>query len=327
MSLRTRYGVASDVAKPTSEPVFSANDSKADRRTLTWLEIPAWQKDNEYILTGYRRSVAVLTWSSSAGAVVHTPYLDVRSSQAFQADVTQYEVTDYSRLDGLGILQTYTMKQVDIDLRDASVNIHTHLFGGLLFIVFLSTFPSVYFAHYESTTWADFAVFVIFLASAVFCLFSSSFYHTFSVHSHEVSLRCNAVDYAGIVGKVSSESSLSSPLDSNSTAFNTNLAVLTVGSFFPCIYYEFFCDTPLQILYLSLIVVVGMGAAYIVLDPEYRKPTHRGARTKVFIALGLCAVFPVAHGLVTHGIYKLWSEMGFGWLLASGLLYISGALL
>ena len=23
--------------------------------TLTWNEIPAWQKDNEYILTGYRR--------------------------------------------------------------------------------------------------------------------------------------------------------------------------------------------------------------------------------------------------------------------------------
>lgn len=35
--------------------------------------------------------------------------------------------------------------------------------------------------------------------------------------------------------------------------------VLTVGSFFPCIYYEFYCDTHLQILYLSLIVLVGLG--------------------------------------------------------------------
>ncbi|PIL23492.1 hypothetical protein GSI_14803 [Ganoderma sinense ZZ0214-1] len=25
-------------------------------KTLTWLEIPEWQRDNEYILTGYRRT-------------------------------------------------------------------------------------------------------------------------------------------------------------------------------------------------------------------------------------------------------------------------------
>lgn len=69
------------------------------------------------------------------------------------------------------------------------------------------------------------------------------------------------------------------------------------------------------------------GAAYIVLNPEYAKPTHRGARTQVFIGLGLSAVFPVSHLIVSHGIYKLMGEMGFGWLLASGGLYIGGALL
>ena len=63
------------------------------------------------------------------------------------------------------------------------------------------------------------------------------------------------------------------------------------------------------------------------LDREYSKPSHRGARTKVFIALGLSAIFPVVHGLLTHGLEKLLSEMGFGWLVASGALYISGALL
>jgi adiponectin receptor len=68
-------------------------------------------------------------------------------------------------------------------------------------------------------------------------------------------------------------------------------------------------------------------AAYIVLNPEYRKPTHRGARTKVFIGLGLCGVVPVTHGLLTHGFAKMCYEMGFVWLLASALLYITGALL
>jgi len=47
----------------------------------------------------------------------------------------------------------------------------------------------------------------------------------------------------------------------------------------------------------------------------------------VFIGLGLSAVFPVSHLLLSHGSDKLFAEMGFGWLLASGGLYIGGALL
>ena len=35
--------------------------------------------------------------------------------------------------------------------------------------------------------------------------------------------------------------------------------VLTVGSFFPCIYYGFFCDPHLQTFYLTCICVAGIG--------------------------------------------------------------------
>lgn len=56
----------------------------------------------------------------------------------------------------------------------------------MLFAALLFTFPSVYFVHYESTTWMDLAVFTVFLCAAVFCLFSSAFYHTFSAHSKPV---------------------------------------------------------------------------------------------------------------------------------------------
>lgn len=99
----------------------------------------------------------------------------------------------------------------------------------------------------------------------------------------------------------------------------------------------------MQIVYLSTISVAGLGrslhastdsetdsclgASYIVLNPEYRKPTHRGARTAVFIALGLCGVIPVTHGLFAHGYRKFMYEMGFGWLVTSAVLYINGALL
>ncbi|KAI0763120.1 HlyIII-domain-containing protein [Trametes elegans] len=249
---------AQAVRDPNGPPSISVQDVETDAsrgkprsKTLTWLEIPQWQRDNEYILTGYRRATA--SWRVCAASVF-------------------------------------------------GLNIHSHLGGAVLFAAFLLSFRQVYFVHYDSTMWADMAVFVIFLCAAIFCLFSSAFYHTFSAHSEAVAGRCNALDYTGIV-------------------------VLIVGSFYPCIYYGFYCDPHYQAFYLSGITVAGLGAAYIVLNPEYRKPTHRGARTKVFILLGLSGIIPTLHGLVAHGFYTLCYEMGFGWLLASGALYIVGALL
>ncbi|KAH9855334.1 HlyIII-domain-containing protein [Lenzites betulinus] len=247
-----------DVKDPSGPPPISVKaESTSKSKTLTWVEIPAWQQDNEYILTGYRRATA--SWRTCAASV-------------------------------FGYLHNET------------VNIHSHLGGAIIFAALLFSFPKVYFVHYESTTWADMAVFVVFLCAAIFCLFSSAFYHTFSAHSAAVAGRCNALDYAGIV-------------------------VLIVGSFFPCIYYGFFCDPHYQTFYLSGIAIAGLGAGYIVLNPEYRKPSHRGARTKVFILLGLSGIIPTLHGLVTHGFYTLCYEMGFGWLLVSGMMYIVGALL
>lgn len=68
-------------------------------------------------------------------------------------------------------------------------------------------------------------------------------------------------------------------------------------------------------------------ASYIVLSPEYSRPTHRGARTTVFIVLGLSGVFPITHAVHTHGIRILIMEMGFLRLLLSGTLYIVGAVI
>lgn len=63
------------------------------------------------------------------------------------------------------------------------------------------------------------------------------------------------------------------------------------------------------------------------LNPEYSKPSHRGARTTVFIALGLSAAIPATHAIFTHGVQTLRYEMGLDWLVLTGALYIAGALL
>ncbi len=69
------------------------------------------------------------------------------------------------------------------------------------------------------------------------------------------------------------------------------------------------------------------GAAYVVLQPEYAKATHRGLRTTVFVGLGLTGVIPVCHTLFTHGLERLVFEMGTNWLLLSAALYLIGATL
>lgn len=68
------------------------------------------------------------------------------------------------------------------------------------------------------------------------------------------------------------------------------------------------------------------GASFVVLNPEYSKPTHRVARTRIFIALGLCAVAPVGQLMVTEGIPHLFAK-GMGWIVLAGALYIGGAVL
>ncbi|KAJ1309564.1 hypothetical protein OPQ81_006337 [Rhizoctonia solani] len=186
-------------------------------------------------------------------------------------------------------------------LHNETVNIHSHLWGAVVFLFLLfETWRSP--SDHESVTWHDPAGFGIFLAAAVFCMGASALFHTANCHSPMVAKKCHMLDYTGIV-------------------------VLTVGSFYPCVYYGFYCDPYLQVTYLVSITVAGVGAAYIVLSPGYSTPAYRWARTTVFLALGLTAIVPVLHGLWLHGFIRLRHEMGLFWLLASGGLYVVGALI
>ncbi|KAJ7634751.1 hemolysin-III related-domain-containing protein [Roridomyces roridus] len=226
-------------------------------KTIHYFELAEWQKDNEYILTGYRRLQN--QWKGCANSVF-----------------------------------AY--------LHNETINIHTHLWAAALFGYFLVTFNETHLQQYKNTTWADATVIAVFLSSAIFCLLGSASFHTFTCHSLEVSTRCHAVDYAGIV-------------------------ILTVGSFYPSLYFGFFCQPQLQIFYIAFLSLIGVGAAYTVLHPEYAKPTHRGARTAVFIGLGLSGVGPITHCILIEGYRKVIFDLGFGWVVFSGALYIFGALL
>ncbi|MBW0502845.1 hypothetical protein O181_042560 [Austropuccinia psidii MF-1] len=200
-------------------------------------------------------------------------------------------------------------------LNAITVNIHTHLWGAVVFFMLvlslktpsqflpwgISAFDNNYELLSSSVTWEDTFVFAMFFLGGMNCLGFSAMFHTFSCHSHKVCSTFGRLDYIGIVW-------------------------LTIGSFYPSIYYGFFCHRKLIVGYLTLITILGGFATYTVVTPHYRSSDGRKKRTLVFIALGLSGIVPIGHGIFCHGLLGVADRLGLWWLLASGVAYIFGAL-
>ncbi|KAG0358498.1 hypothetical protein BGZ54_010395 [Gamsiella multidivaricata] len=187
-------------------------------------------------------------------------------------------------------------------LHNESVNIWTHLIGAVVCIV---GSPLAYFKIHnilETIIWTDVAVFYIFMAGAVVCLSMSASFHTFSCHSEPVSHQWNRCDYVGIV-------------------------FLIVGSFYPAIFYGFYCFPVWQITYITLITAFGLATVITVIRPKFRTPQYRWVRSCMFLAMGLSAIFPVIHAIVLYGFHLARDAIAIEYMACMGFSYVAGALL
>lgn len=151
-------------------------------RLIGWDDLPAWRRDNAFILSGYRPD------SNS--------YIDSFVSLGY--------------------------------LHNESVNIWSHLIGGICFLLTGLFLYCEVAPRYISATSSDELVFACFFAGAVACLGMSATYHALSNHSPAVSRVGNKLDYIGIV-------------------------FLIIGSYVPAMYYGFFCRPDLMTIYLSIV--------------------------------------------------------------------------
>ena len=135
--------------------------------------------------------------------------------------------------------------------RSPPVNIHSHLWGAVLFVYLLAIFHSTHILPHPSTTWKDSAVFMAFLSSVVFCLSGSAIYHMSGCHSEEVRIPRGVVHYNSYL--VFQVSSRCQSLD------YSGIVILTVGSFYTTLFYGFYCEPLLQLLYILSITLVGLG--------------------------------------------------------------------
>jgi adiponectin receptor len=195
-------------------------------------------------------------------------------------------------------------------VHNETVNIHSHSIGAAFWALMLplhllpSHFPTLGFfpdpSLLPASTTVDKACMACYFVCAVTCLGLSSWFHTVSCCTREVCDIAHCGDYVGIV-------------------------VLIVGSILPGMYYSFNTQPLLMGLYMAGIAAAGLTSGYIVLSPHHRH--HRWDRTLTFIALGLSAVVPVGHVVLSRGLTYAREMMGFSYIVAGGASYIFGAVL
>ncbi|KAG0048050.1 hypothetical protein BGZ83_006938 [Gryganskiella cystojenkinii] len=186
-------------------------------------------------------------------------------------------------------------------LHNESVNIWSHLLGAVAFLIVA---PISYFkiiGVLDTIAWTDVAVFYAFMLGAIICLSMSASFHTFCCHSEVVSSQWNRCDYVGIV-------------------------FLIVGSFYPAIFYGFYCHKTFQIMYISLISIFGAATIIVVLRPKFRTPQFRWVRSGLFLAMGLSGLFPVVHGIVIYGFAMAQRAVALNYMFCMGAAYVFGAL-
>lgn len=103
------------------------------------------------------------------------------------------------------------------------------------------------------------------------------------------------------------------------------IAALIATSFYPPVYYSFMCDPFFCNLYLGSITVLGIATIGASLLPVFQSPEYRSFRAGLFFGMGVSGVVPVLHKLVVfrHQPEAIYTT---GYEILMGVLYGLGAL-
>lgn len=183
-------------------------------------------------------------------------------------------------------------------------NIWTHLLGLLGFVIITIVFYIKPFCDQCSSDilFLDKFIFIFFFLGAITCLSFSMMFHTVLCHSESVHKLFNKLDYAGI-------------------------SILTIGSFIPWIYYGFYCDFFLKVVYISSISVLAVGTIFVSMVDKFATAAYRPVRATMFVCLGLFGVVPFSHFVLLHGWGEAKNLAGVDGVVIVAGLYISGAVL
>ncbi|OCL14139.1 hemolysin-III channel protein-like protein Izh2, partial [Glonium stellatum] len=184
-------------------------------------------------------------------------------------------------------------------LHNESVNIHSHLFGSILFLTIpIYVFRTQISPRFAVATAADIKVCSIYFLGVSICFLFSAVYHTITNHSHEYSRLGLELDYQGII-------------------------LLMWGATVPLIYYGFKCDPLHQKLYWFLLSAFAMACSVMTFQPRFRDAHLQ--RAIVFGCLALSTALPVLHSIMKYGVKIQFKRMGLVWVIVTLALNALGA--
>jgi len=111
---------------------------------------------------------------------------------------------------------------------------------------------------------------IVFLITAVVCMVFSSLFHLLYVKSLDVYNVMVRLDYSGI-------------------------ALLIAGSYFPWLYYGFYCNAVWQMVYLTTIVLLGSATFLVSLLEFFSDPKYNLLRMIIFLSFGAFCIVPNIH--------------------------------
>lgn len=256
---------------------------------FSYEDMPTWLRDNEFILGGYRRPYS--TWGECLKSLfkLHNESVNVWS-HLFPMIV-------------LAIVSPFVFSafQASSELGGASPDEAEALLDKLELDTSAEgtrRFEQALF-EYED---AGEAYILPFLFGAMACLSLSGSYHLFKCNGRHTHAWLHKLDYVGIT-------------------------LLIVGSFYPFIYYAFYCRPSEQIAYLSAISGMGLIVSIFVLWPRFGTPEYRKFRAGLFSLLGLAGVVPAVHFFILECADAECKQRNIGitFLLSMAASYLIGA--
>ncbi|XXG52108.1 hypothetical protein AAC387_Pa03g0507 [Persea americana] len=279
----------------TKDSTETEKKKKMKCRLISYMDLPEYMKDNEYILQYYRAEwplkeafLSLFRW--------HNETLNIWTHLIGFLLFLALTIVNLDGVPRLGDLFSKFTRSFPLTSDANASHISSNFLSESVKVIDLETTISPDNTSRMAARWP----FFVFLGGSMFCLLSSSICHLLGCHSHRLSLFLLRVDYAGI-------------------------AVMIVASFFPPIYYIFQCDPHWQFIYLALITAMGVFTVLTLLSPPLSSGAFRAFRAMLFLAMGFSGIVPAIHALVLN-----WSNpqcpITLAYELLMALSYVTGTL-